>query len=125
MRLCVYGFCLLGSILLIGCAEKNEVPKGVLPVDKMKPLVLDMMLLADYHKDRAFTDSAFNVQAANRAGFERILQLHKVTREKFTASYAYYQKHPLLLKMLTDSLANAAQRMAEAMMTTSQEPQNP
>lgn len=110
--------------MLSGCSGSDEIPDGVLPVNKLKPLVLEMMLLADYHKDRAVTDTAFDVLAANRAGFERILKNHKVSQATFQFSYTYYQQHPALLKVLTDSLGIAAQRMAEEVMAAPQEPKN-
>lgn len=112
-------FCLFSS----GCAGKDEIPKGILSINKMKPLVIDMLLLADYHKDRSLTDSSFDVQVANRAGFERILQIHKVSKETFLNSYAFYQSRPALLKVLTDTLGNATQRLAEAVMVSPMAPQ--
>lgn len=113
----------LACFFITGCAGKDEIPKDILSINKMKPLVIDMLLLADYHKDRSFTDTAFDVQTANRAGFERILQIHKVSKETFRNSYAFYQKRPALLKVLSDTLGNAAQRLAEAVMATPMDPQ--
>ena len=37
--------------------------------------------------------------------FAKIYQLHKINREVFDKSYAYYQAHPALMKNILDTLA--------------------
>jgi len=119
-----------------GCADKQSVPSGILPLNKMQSVMWDMVQAdqyaaiavakdsvakGSYAKDSAskgFTskDSAahiapVNVKAETLKLYEAVFRLHDVSREEFSKSYQYYLAHPELNQMLFDSLISLGNRL--------------
>jgi hypothetical protein len=94
--------------LLSACKSKNVVPSGVLPQKKMQAVLWDMMradqFLADYvlNKDTSLKQDKESINL-----YQQILSINKITQEDFLNSFSYYKSHPLLLKAIMDSIANA------------------
>lgn len=53
-------------------------------------------------------DSTKNLKTESFAITEKIFSIHKINRDKFEKSIAFYEKHPGLMKVMFDSL-NAVQ----------------
>ena len=92
--------------LLFSCSNKDKIPAGVLPKQKMQEVVWDMTRTAEFLNGFVFNkDSSIDKIAESQKWYNKVYQLHKTTKEEFERSYSYYQAHPDLMKELLDSLS--------------------
>lgn len=97
--------CLVSS-LIYACADKDKLPKGVLPKQQMREVMWDMIRAGEFLNGFVFNkDSSLNKIAESEKWYEKIYQLHKISKAEFEKSYAYYNGRPALMKEILDSLA--------------------
>jgi hypothetical protein len=104
------------SLLLVaaGCKKSDKIPRGVLPPAKMENVLLDMMRADEFLTGYVFSrDSALNKKAESIKAYQKIFRIHRVDKGEFEKSFSYYRSHPLLLKVMMDSLTNRLTRIAE------------
>jgi hypothetical protein len=88
-----------------GCSDKNSVPRGILPRDKMEEVMWDMAQADQYAVLYLSKDSGHIDQKAETLRlYEEVFRLHKITKEEFRKSYHYYLDHPELNQLLFDSV---------------------
>jgi hypothetical protein len=111
------GLLIIAILFFTGCKNKKTVPDTILPQNKMQAVVWDMMradqFLTDYVLNK---DTALKKQTESIKLYQQILAINKVSKEEFERSFNYYKAHPLLLKVIMDSIANA---VPEALADTS------
>lgn len=95
---------ILFAFFLSSCLAKNDIPESVIPMNEMRKLVWDMMRADSYVSDFMLIDSTKTKKQESLELYEKIFSLHKVDKEKFQKSLAFYQSRPDLLKTITDSL---------------------
>ena len=101
-------FLLIGLICssLFNCSDKNKIPAGILPRQKMQEVVWDMTRTAEFLNVFVFNkDSSIDKIAESEKWYNKVYQLHKTTKKEFEKSYSYYQAHPDLMRELLDSLS--------------------
>lgn len=101
-------FLLIGLICAFSfnCSDKNKIPAGILPRQKMQEVVWDMTRTAEFLNGFVFNkDSSIDKVAESEKWYNKVYQLHKTTKKEFEQSYSYYQAHPDLMKELLDSLS--------------------
>jgi hypothetical protein len=123
--------CLVILLTGVGCADKQSVPSGILPLNKMQSVMWDMVQADQYaalavakdsvakgstpedssSKDSAAHTARVNVKAETLKLYEEVFRLHDVSREEFSKSYQYYLAHPELNQMLFDSLISLGSRL--------------
>jgi hypothetical protein len=87
------------------CSDKNRVPGGILPMDKMEQVMWDMAQADQYAMFYLVKDSAhIDRKSETMRLYEEVFRLHQVTREEFGKSYRYYLDHPALNQVLFDSI---------------------
>jgi len=92
--------------LLFSCSDKNKLPKGVLPKQKMQEVMWDMIRTGEFLNGFVlYKDTAIDKVAESQKWYNKVYQLHKITKTDFDKSYAYYQGHPVLMKEILDSLS--------------------
>jgi hypothetical protein len=90
----------------MACSDKNKLPKDVLPQPKMQAVMWDMIRAGDFLNNYVFyRDTSVDKIAETRKWNEKIFQIHKITRDQFDKSYAYYRQHPQLMKAVMDSIS--------------------
>ncbi len=90
-----YGF-LIALLILTGCGPaKDAVPEGILPKDKMIPLMIDIQLAEAAIPINNFQGDSAKQYAADYYNY--IYNRHQVEKETFDKSINYYIKHPKLL----------------------------
>jgi hypothetical protein len=95
------------SLLIISCSDKNKVPKGILRQDQMQSVMWDMIRTGEFLNGYIFPrDTSINQVIESQEWHKRVFDLHKTNKEQFERSYAYYKKHPALMRVLLDSLSN-------------------
>ena len=114
MRRYFLSFILVGCMM--ACGNRNDLPGGIIPTKKMEAVLWDV-LQAD-----AFTEQFIKKDSSKKAAFEyaqleqKIFAIHKVSRENFNKSYAWYKAHPAILHVVLDSITAKAERQRSAMM---------
>jgi hypothetical protein len=104
----------LFAVLLMACGKRNEVPKDILPRDKMETLLWDMIRADEFVKDYIVNkDSTLNDTTESIMVYERVFQFNKTSREEFARSLKYYQTHSTLLKEVLDSLNVRGQKESD------------
>lgn len=97
------------SLFTAGCKNKNAIPGNVLPQKKMQTVLWDMMradqFLADYVLNK---DTSLKRKTESIKLYQQILAINGVTKEKFERSFTFYKSNPVLLKVIMDSIVNAA-----------------
>ena len=100
----VLTICLLA--FLIGCKNDNA-PSGVLSKDEMRSVLWDMMRADQFLADYVFSrDTTLNKKSESIKLYREVFDIHHISKEQFQKSYTYYKTHPLLLKVIMDSLSN-------------------
>jgi hypothetical protein len=100
-------------VLLISSC-KSSVPDDVLPPKKMQAVLWDVMqadAMAEYYAAR---DSTFTSLSKHSDYYQKVFVIHKISKEDFTRSLAYYENHPSSLKPILDSLQSFGQRLQKA-----------
>src|SRR5579859_5625605 len=92
-------------IAVAGCSDKDSVPRGILPRDKMEEVMWDMAQADQYAVLYLSKDSGrIDQKAETLRLYEEVFRLHKITKEEFRKSYHYYLDHPVLNQLLFDSV---------------------
>jgi hypothetical protein len=89
----------------MACSDKNSVPRGILPKDKMEQVMWDMAQADQYAALYLAKDSArIDQKAETMRLYAEVFRLHQITPEEFRKSYHYYLDHPELNQLLFDSV---------------------
>ena len=93
-------------IFLVSCKDKDKIPKGVLPEKKMQAVMWDMIRAGEFLNGFVLNkDTLMDKAAESQKWYNKIYQIHRITKSDFDKSYAWYQDHPLLMKVILDSLS--------------------
>lgn len=91
--------------LVVSCGSKSDVPKSVLPKEKMEDVMWDMLRADEFVKEYMLArDSSLRDTAEYIKMYERIFRLNKTNRGQYAESFTYYRNHPKLMKEILDSL---------------------
>ena len=90
--------------LLFGCIKDNKIPKDVIPQNQMRKIMWDLMRADAYVSDFVMKDSTCDKKVESTKLYEKIFDIHGITREAFKKSLAFYQSRPDLFKAVSDSL---------------------
>ncbi len=91
------------------CSSDNNIPKNVIPVEKMKFIMWDMMRAGELAATQYTKDSS-NLKLKTTELFEQVFKIHSIDKNKFYSSYHFYEEHPNMNKILLDSLSAYATR---------------
>lgn len=99
---------LIFLFLVIGCNTGSDVPKGILPPEKMQHVMWDMIQadgLVAYSYDTMMRRPAKRMEV-----YSTVLASHKLTQKAFRKNMDFYESRPDLLKIVLDSLQQMALR---------------
>jgi hypothetical protein len=92
--------------LMQACSKKDKLPQGVLPKEKMREIMWDMIRAGEFLQSYVLPkDSTINKAAEHQKWYNKIYEIHKTNKAAFEKSYTYYKAHPLLMKEMLDTLA--------------------
>lgn len=110
---------MLVGFLISSCSSKEKIPRDLIQQKKMQAVLWDLMradqFLSDYVLNK---DTGLNKSAERLKYYNNIFSIHKVSRENFQHSFAYYQAHPVLFKMIMDSISTPPPSEAPAQPIT-------
>jgi len=90
-------------LLLTACSSGDEMPKGILPISKMKTVIWDMSL-ADAMASQKYILNKDSQRIMVTGLYSKIFSLQKIDKATFYKSFAYYEAHPTVLQTLFDSV---------------------
>lgn len=111
MRGRIAGHLAIVCLIFAACGDKNSVPSGVLPREKMEKVIWDMVMADQYASYLAKDSAHLDIKAERLRLYEQVFRLHDISRDKFRKSYAYYMDHPELNQVLFDSLTDLGGRL--------------
>jgi len=97
-------FPLFPLIIISSCKNKNELPKDILPREKMQEVLWSMILAGEYLNGYVLIKDSVDRVAESSKWYNKVFQVHQITQEQFDKSYTYYREHPALMKVILDSL---------------------
>lgn len=106
MRKAIAGLLTFFALTFVACSDKNSIPSGVLPKDKMEGVLWDMILADQYAAYLAKDSAHLDLKLARLRLYEQVFRLHDITRDKFRKSYQFYISHPEITQGLFDSVVN-------------------
>ncbi|MEO6452889.1 MAG: DUF4296 domain-containing protein [Ginsengibacter sp.] len=98
------GFILVLVFIIASCNKSNYIPPGIIKPIQMQNLFWDIIRGDILAQEIIKKDSTQNIKNTSFAITEKIFAVHNVDRIKFEKSIAFYEKHPLLMKTIFDSL---------------------
>lgn len=111
----ISGLLTVFCLIIVGCSDKDSVPSGILSVDKMYPIMWDMIEADQYAallaKDSTRIGKNLDIKLEHLRLYEQVLQSYDISRGKFEKSYNYYKEHPELNQLLYDSLVAQGNRL--------------
>ena len=88
------------------CSDNKELPKDILSKEKMQEVMWDIIRAEEFLNGFViYKDTSIDKIAESKKWYDKVYQLHKITKKDFDKSYAYYQTHPVLMKQILDSLS--------------------
>lgn len=90
----------------MACSRGPQVPKGVLPPDKMEDVLWDMVQTGEFLSGFVlYRDTNINAVMESQRWYEKVYSFHHIDKEDFKRSYNWYRDHPDMMKRILDSLA--------------------
>ena len=96
------------------CNSATSVPSGVIAINPMKELMWDIAQVESYANQHIARDSTKNLKKETLNLYQQVFAIHKTTKEQFTESISFYEKHPETHKILMDSLMQYASRRKDS-----------
>lgn len=109
----IYIFFLL---VLMACGQAGKVPDGVFPKEKMRDVLLDMVMADAYSYENPdprvpLMDSVRKDR--EKIYYRQILDLHHITQAEFKKSYDWYESRPDRMKEVYDMMMTIATEKRE------------
>ncbi len=100
-------------IFLSACkSELPDVPKDIIPMDKMEVILADMHITDAVAETKA--QLGMNEKLLTEEYHVQVFKNHGVTREEFLKSYKFYEANPKLLNRMYDNILQAMSKREEA-----------
>jgi hypothetical protein len=100
---------------------KPELPKGILPAEKMEAIYWDLMRADEMSNYYRAIDTTYVKLKKQEALYEAIFRIHQISKDEFNKSKAYYELHPELLKIVLDSIHARGEKMLQEQDTIQKE----
>ncbi len=98
-------------LIQFASCQQDKLPEYVLPKDKMTKVLWDILLADEMTNLKLQTiDSNFKQITYRTNLYQKVVEIHKTTDEKFQKSFSWYQSHPEEMKIILDSLRSFSLR---------------
>jgi len=107
--------CLSAIVLcVVSCTDKDKIPSGVLPQEKMEKVLWDM-IQAERYRDTFVRDSANDLKKETFKLYAQVFEIHQISKDEFVKSYKFYMSRPDIARAMFDTLATRANRRRDEM----------
>ena len=105
------GFLFFLVVFLFGCTNTTKTPAGIVSSQKMEAILWDLIQADRFSTLFLVKDSTeVNVNLENIKLYQRVFDIHKISKDDFIKSYKFYLGRPDLTKVIFDSIAVKAER---------------
>lgn len=101
--------CIVLCLFILSCQDKEQ-PKNMVPFDKMKVVLYQLMKADEYYTRSVSADTTMQLERKNIQFYKQIFELNKVDRNDFYETLTYLQKKPIEFKVLMDSAYELSKR---------------
>ncbi len=101
---------LVVMVILTACADKKNIPKGILPPAKMQVVLFDVLRADDFVFDFVKKDTSKKPEQELAKLQRQLFAVHKISKEDFYKSYEFYKSHPDIMQPMLDSLISITTR---------------
>ena len=101
--------CIVLCLFILSCQDKEQ-PKNMVPFDKMKVVLYQLMKADEYYTRNVSADTTMQLEKKNIQFYKQIFELNKVDRNDFYETLTYLQKKPIEFKVLMDSAYELSKR---------------
>lgn len=108
----------------IACTDSQQIPEGMIGKEKMERIMWDM-LQADRYVNLYITpnkDSTAEKEKEAAIFYERVFQMHGISRDEFLKSYKFYLSRPDITKTIFDSISSRAEKRRSEVYTGRRNP---
>jgi hypothetical protein len=92
-------------MVLAGCKDQDALPAGVLPQEKMKLVMYDMMRSGEFLSGYVlYKDETVDKTGESMKWYNKVWQMHHITEDQFRQSYKWYREHPKQMEQVMDSV---------------------
>ncbi|MET0636808.1 MAG: DUF4296 domain-containing protein [Chitinophagaceae bacterium] len=93
------------AAFLTGCGSKKTIPKDIIPPDKMKLIMYDMLRTGEFLSGYVlYKDINVDKTAESMKWYNKVWQIHKINEDEFRKSYEWYRLHPSEMEAVMDSV---------------------
>lgn len=103
------------AALCTNCTSNKKKPSAAIPFDSMIVIMWDLYRADAYIANYISKDSVAKTKQASIELYEKVFRIHKLNKEDFDKSCAYYLDNPDKHKILLDSLLAFAQRKPDTL----------
>jgi hypothetical protein len=96
-------------LLIAGCSG-DEIPEDVLPPQKMRQVMWDVMRADEVAEHNMQKDSLARRIDQFGLQYDRVFAIHQISKEQFKKSFQFYRSRPDLFKPIFDSLQAKGER---------------
>lgn len=99
-------------IFLAACTDNKKIPSDVIAQPQMEKILWDMIQSDQYVSTYIMTkeDSLPDKNEKAIIFYQKVFDLHGISKEEFSKSYQFYLGRPDLLKVMFDSISARAER---------------
>ncbi len=92
--------------------------KKVLKINTMKLVMWDLLKADEWYIRQTLKDSTVKIKKENIRLYQKVFDVHGISKDQFYASYKYYESHPIEYKILLDSVETFANRERNKLANT-------
>ncbi|MGZ5255613.1 MAG: DUF4296 domain-containing protein [Flavitalea sp.] len=98
-------------LVFTSCTDKEKVPEDIIAPVKMEKVMWDMIQADRFAATFIIRDSAkVNVTDETFKMYDRVFQVHKISKDEFVRSFKFYLDRPDISKKMFDSLVSYGQK---------------
>ena len=91
-------------LLIFGSCNTNKIPDDILQPEKMQEVLWDMIRADEFLISYVIKDTSVNRTTESIKLYEKVFDVHDISKSVFEKSFKFYQLHPENLKPIMDSL---------------------
>jgi hypothetical protein len=99
-------------VIFAACSNNDKIPKGIIGKAEMEKVMWDMLMADRYVNNYVLRSKDTLPERKKNAAvvYEKVFQLHGITRDEFIKSYKFYLSRPDITKVMFDSISSRADK---------------
>ena len=90
-------------VIFFSCSA-DKIPDDILAPEKMQEVLWDMIRADEFLVSYVIKDTSVNRKTESIKLYDKVFDVHDISKSAFEKSFKYYQLHPEILQPIMDSL---------------------